>query len=430
MTTAAASRRSFAWNAVALSAAQLAAPVLSATFTILLARRAGPEILGRYSLLITAFLVVDQLRLFGLQRLVTRELAAERPGALELYRGFLRIADLGGVLGAAILAAYGLSAGIPAMAVLALAVGLAPSARVWANDAVFLAAGRADYTTRVVIVEGGTRALASIAILWWLDANLTALSVAYAGGRLLAAGVGARYRRRLLVVGDPERTVTASRMLLANVPDFFAVTALPLLLLRADVLVVGLTAGARDLGLYGAASKLVAIMLMLPDGVMLANFARLSRAADIGSLRRIVMQLARGALATLVPMAVVVSLLADRLTSLVYGAPFSESARYLAWLIWSVPLFVLCRAFGDALVAAGHQRRLALVIITTAAASVPLYVWLTSALGPLGAALAYLGSLLILLAGSIAAMKPVRALIVVPAIRIDGVGPDLPVESR
>lgn len=430
MLTAAASRRSFAWNALALSAAQLAAPVLNATFTILLARRAGPEILGRYSLLITAFLVVDQLRLFGLQRLVTRELAAERPGALELYRGFLRIADVGGVLGAAILAAYGLSAGIPATAVLALAVGLAPSARVWANDAVFLAAGRADYTTRVVIVEGSTRALASIAILWWLDANLTALSVAYAGGRLLAAGVGARYRRRLRGVPDPERARTASRTLLAYVPDFFAVTALPLLLLRADVLVVGLTAGARDLGLYGAASKLVAIMLMLPDGVMLANFARLSRAADIGALRRIVMQLARGALATLVPMAVVVTLLADRLTSFVYGAPFSESARYLAWLIWSVPLFVLCRALGDALVAAGHQRRLAVVIVTTAAASVPLYVWLTSAFGPLGAALAYLGSLLILLAGSIAAMRPVRALVVVPAIRVDGVGSDLPLESR
>jgi O-antigen/teichoic acid export membrane protein len=425
-----AARRSFAWNALALSAAQLAAPVLNATFTILLARRAGPEILGRYSLLITAFLVVDQLRLFGLQRLVTRELAAERPGALELYRGFIRIADMAGVVGAAILASYGLSAGIPAAAVLALAAGLAPSARVWANDAVFLSAGRADYTTRVVVVEGTARALASIAILWWLNANLTALSVAYAGGRLLAAGVGAGYRRRLVNVGRPAGSGTASRRLLPYMPDFFAVTALPLLLLRADVLVVGLTAGARDLGMYGAASKLVAIMLLLPDGVMLANFARLSRATDIGALRRIVTQLARLALVVLVPMALAVSLLADRLTSFVYGAPFSESARYLGWLVWSVPLFILCRAFGDALVAAGHQRRLALVIITTAAASVPLYVWLTGALGPLGAALAYLASLSILLAASIAAMQPVRALIVAPVIRIDSVGSDLSVEPR
>jgi O-antigen/teichoic acid export membrane protein len=171
-------------------------------------------------------------------------------------------------------------------------------------------------------------------------------------------------------------------------------------------------------------------MLMLPDGVMLANFARLSRATDIAALRRIVTQLARLALVVLVPMALAVSLLADRLTSLVYGAPFSESARYLGCLVWSVPLFVLCRAFGDALVAAGHQRRLALVIITTAAVSMPLYVWLTGALGPLGAALAYLASLVILLAASMAAMQPVRALIVAPVIRIDGVGSDLPVESR
>ncbi|HKV99910.1 MAG TPA: polysaccharide biosynthesis C-terminal domain-containing protein [Vicinamibacterales bacterium] len=427
MTTA---RRSFAWNALALSAAQLASPVLNATFTILLARRAGPEILGRYSLLITAFLVVDQLRLFGLQRLVTRELAAERPGALELYHGFLRIADIAGVAGAAILAAYGLSAGIPAAAVLALAAGLAPSARVWANDAVFLSTGRADYTTRVVVIEGSARSLASIAILWWLDANLTALSVVYAGGRLLAAGVGARYRRRLVGAVPATSSGPASRRLLPYMPDFFAVTALPLLLLRADVLVVGLTAGARDLGLYGAASKLVAIMLLLPDGIMLANFARLSRATDISALRRIVTHLAGLALAVLVPMALAVSLLAGRLTSLVYGAPFADSARYLGWLIWSVPLFVLCRTFGDALVATGHQRRLALVIITTGAASVPLYVWLTGALGPLGAAIAYLGSLSILLAASVSAMKPVRTLVVAPVMRLDGVVSDLPVESR
>jgi O-antigen/teichoic acid export membrane protein len=402
----AAPERSFAWNATALSAAQLGAPVLNAALIITLARQAGPEILGTYSLLVTAFMVVDQLRLFGLQRFVTREVASGRADALDQLRGFLAVADLGGAAGIAIFLAYGLAVGAPPLAVLWFAAGLLPSARIWGHDAVFLARGRADFTTRVVAAESSLRVAASLGVLWWRGPDLAALAAVYATARALAALLGRHYRRRLVGPGRAYRDWRLARTMVLHAPAFFAVTALPLLLLRADLLVVGAFAAGRDVGLYGAATRLVSIALMLPDGMMLAIFAHLSRAADAATRRRVVAVVFAAGILVLVPAAAAVTWYSAPAASLVYGSAFTDAGGYLRWLIWSVPLFILCRALGDALIANGQERRLALVILTTVGASVPAYAVLTLRYGAVGAAMAYLVSLAVLLLLSAAAWRP------------------------
>jgi O-antigen/teichoic acid export membrane protein len=230
--------------------------------------------------------------------------------------------------------------------------------------------------------------------------NMAVLGGIFSAGRLLAACVGAFYRRALtgrIAAGYPRPEPAA---LLSHIPVFFAVTALPLLLMRADLLVIGATASERDLGLYSGAARIAAILLLAPDGIMLANFARLSRVTEPDRLRAVVMRLAVLAVATLVPLAGVVTVFASAISRLVYGSAFSPGGQYLSLLVWSVPLFILCRAFGDALIAAGHQRHLARVIIGTAAASVPIYWTLTVRFGPLGVGGAYLASQVVLLAAS------------------------------
>ena len=405
MTVRADVRGSFAWNALALSAAQLGAPVLNAAVVILLARWATPEALGRYSVLVTAFLVVDQVRQLGLQRFVTRELAGGRAGAIDALRGFVGIADAGTPIAAALYAAYAMTSGAPALAIAFFALGLLPAGRVAANDAVFISCGRADYTARIVAAEGIARALVSILILFVRGADLAALGAVYAAGRFLAAAMGTRYRRGLLDGGAEGADWSAGRALLRQVPAFFTVTALPLLLLRADLLVVNAVATARDVGFYGAAARLVSILLVLPDGIMLANFARLSQLTDRDSLRRTIGAVVAAVVGVVTIPALAVSYWAGAIAVRVYGPAFAASGTYLALLIWSVPMFLLCRAFGDALVAAGLQRRLAAVILATTAASVPLYAVLPHQYGAIGAAYAYLGSLGVLLVLSVCAAR-------------------------
>ena len=421
-------RRTFAWNAMALSAAQLSAPALNGVLVILMARWSGPEALGLYSLLVAAFMVVDQLRLFGLQRLLTRELAAHFPESLHVYRGFLGVTDVGGLLGCALLIGYGTWAGLSPLAVAAFAAALIPSARVWANDAVFLAFGRADLTTRVVMVECVIRVTASLLVLWLRGADLIALGAVYSGTRLLAAVLGAFYRRRLVGTENFGPDWKAARYLVGYIPTFFAVTALPLLLLRADLLVVGAMASARDIGFYGGAARLVSLILLLPEGIMLANFARLSQSPHHDDLRRSVRIVSAAAVLFVVPVAIVVTLFADDLAAIVYGTAFAGSGRYLAWLVWSVPLFIVCRGLGDALVASGLQQRLAVAIVFTVVATVPFYLVLTRAFGPAGAAMAYLASLVILLFSSVAAARPI--LMPSQALYVDRARAALSVELR
>lgn len=428
--TARPDRRSFVWNAVALSAAQVGSPALNAALVVILARWAGPEALGGYSLLVASFLVVDQLRLLGLQRFVTREIASARAEPAQLFRGFVGLTDLTGLAGFVVLTAYGFAANVPATAVLAFAVTLAPSARVWANDAVFLALGRADYTTRVVLVESTVRAGASLAVLWLRGPDLTALGLAYAGARLVAALLGGHYRRRLAgpIAAGYDRT--AASALLAHAPSFFAVTALPLLLLRADLLVVGATASAADVGYYGGATRLVALFLLVPDGVMLANFARLSRMGEPGAVRHAALVTSGAAVLLLAPAAAVLALFAGPITELVYGPAFAPGAPYLALLVWGVPLFIVCRTCGDALIASGHQGRLARAIIGTTLASIPVYLLLIPWLGTPGASLAYLGSLVILLVASAAAARSHLARQGARTVCLDASAAEMPVEAR
>jgi O-antigen/teichoic acid export membrane protein len=397
--------RPFVRNAIALTAAQAAAPALNVFLVAFMARRAGPETLGVYALLVAAFLVADQLRLFGLPRLLTREIAAGRPGALRLPQSVVAIADLGGVLAAGAFVFYGVSVGAPLVAVLTFAVGLAPSARVAVNDAIFLALGRADYTTRIVVFECSFRVSASLAILWLLGGHLGTLAAAWAAGRFVAAAVGAHYRRRLIGGAESVREWSQVRSLLSHIPSFFGVTALPLVLLRADLLVVGAVAGAQELGLYGAASRLATVLLVVPDGVMQAAFAQLSRARDAAARRHTAAALGAAALALLVPAAGVVAALAAPLAVLIYGPAFAGSGAYLMWLVWGLPLFVLCRTVGDALISAGHQRRLALAIVGTVIVSAPIYALLIARFGPRGAAMAYVASLVVLLIGSVVAAR-------------------------
>ena len=401
--------RPFVRNAIALTAAQAAAPALNVFLVVFMARRAGPETLGVYALLVAAFLVADQLRLFGLPRLVTRELAAGHSGAARLPQSVIAIADLGGVLAAAVFIFYGVFVGAPLAAVLIFAAGLAPSARVAVNDAVFLALGRADYTTRIVVIECSLRVSTSLAILWLFGGHLGALAAAWAAGRFIAALVGARYRRRLIGSGEPVRNWREVRSLLPHIPSFFGVTALPLVLLRADLLVVGAIAGAQELGLFGAASRLATVLLVVPDGVMQAAFAQLSRARSAAARRHTAAALGAAALVLLVPAAGVVAALAAPLSVLVFGPAFAGSGAYLMWLVWGLPLFVLCRTLGDALISVGHQRRLALVIVGTVIISAPIYALLIARFGPLGAAIAYVASLVVLLAGSAAAARSLFA---------------------
>jgi O-antigen/teichoic acid export membrane protein len=109
---------------------------------------------------------------------------------------------------------------------------------------------------------------------------------------------------------------------------------------------------------------------------------------------------ARRALYVLVPVAVIISLAAPLGINILIGDAYAESVVILRILIWGVVLSALVGPNYQALWALGQQRRLAVLAVGSACATLVLTVALLMTVGVAGAAVADLGGKLLLLGGS------------------------------
>jgi O-antigen/teichoic acid export membrane protein len=394
--------RSLRFNAASVLAARLLVPALNLALVVSIARRLGAAELGRYTLLVTAFLVVERLASLGLPTLLVREVARRPAAAPSYHRSLVRIA-LGGALAATLATALVVLASGgrgPGPAALVMAAGLFASAYALANEAVFLALGRAHLSTLVASVENGLRVLLSLAAVLAFGGGVLALAVVFVLTRVLAAALGTSLvRGRLgLAAAAPERGRTAT--MLRAAPQFLLIFALPILLFRMDVMALSVLAGDYALGIYAAAMRLVSVCLIVPDSLMTATFAFLSRLAgqDDAASRALVGRAVRVMVLVLVPATLGGLLLGPGLLRLLFGAEFAAAGEILRVLVFALLPFALNRALGDTVVAHGHQRELSRAIVATTLASLPVYAVLVSGHGGAGAAWGLVFSVYVLFA--------------------------------
>lgn len=382
-------------NAAGVLAARLLVPAANLLLLVTLARALGVEALGRYTLLVTAFGVLESVKSLGLGTLVTREVAAAGASGLAHAAGLVRIGAAGALLAAPVLVLVAaLSAGASPALLLAAAVislGLFPSAVATANDAVFLALGRARVSALAAAAENAFRLAGSVLVVVLAGGDLILLAAVYAAGRGVAAGVGwAVLRRDGLGLGRPGPGCV--RRMLARAPEYLAIFALPIALFRLDVFLLSWLQGDEAVGTYAAAMRLVTLVLIVPDSVLTALFALLSRVAgggDRAELERLVQRAARAIGVAVAPLAVAAMVAAPWIVQLLYGPRFAASAPVLRTLMWAPVLFALSRTLGDGLVAAGKARSVAGVVLAVFAVGVPLYAALIRARGAPGAALGF-----------------------------------------
>lgn len=377
-------------NALAILVGRASVPLLNAAILVAIARLHGPEPLGQYALLVTAFLVLDQGRLLGLQTLAIREVARERdPGRAARFHQGLRAVGLATAVAAwPGLTLYGGLSVAGALPAAIIGAAFWPSSMIWANDALFIGRRQAVRSTAVVVVEALVRCLGSTGVLLVAGADLTGLALVFLAGRCLAAWMGRRLRRDLVLPGHESRSWPIVRSMLAEAPAFAGISVVPLLLLRLDLVVLGLLGTMEALGHYSAATRVVAVLILVPDSVLAANFAQMAHAHDDGvqSYWRQVGRSAAVVAAGTIPAALVVSWGADTIATLVFGASFEAAGAYLSLLVWQVPLFGLARCVGDALIVRGQQSRVALAMLACLGLGAPLMIALTWVAGAAGAA--------------------------------------------
>ena len=385
-------------NSGMLLAGTAAAKGLVLISTLVLTRRLGPEGFGLYSLVFAYLAFFELVPDAGLDSILVRDLArkpAELPrrlGDALLLRGFLTALAV-----PAAAALFPLISGAPGGAVLVLLGGAAllssnrrPSLRSLL-EAPYRSALRMGLPTLLgVFVEGLHLAL----LLIWLpkggvSAAVSAQALASLPFFLVLAAIPARGVRPRL---RPDRARLGA--LLHTASPLLAMLAVNVVLARADVVMLEVLRGTRDVGLYAAPVRIVEIANLLPILLMTSVYPLFAASHPHDPVR--IDKLLRGSLRVLatviVPLAAAEIVFAGPLVEKLFGPSFSESSPVLVVLALS-EIFVMTDIVLTARFLSTGAERLNLVLVALAAvANVVGNLWIIPRQGAHGAALATLGA--------------------------------------
>ena len=164
--------------------------------------------------------------------------------------------------------------------------------------------------------------------------------------------------------------------------------AMGLLNYNFDSVLLGFLRGPKIVGWYNAAYKLQLVGISVALSYFAGLFPVLSRTyvASRDEFRRVVRGTVELWLASVVPLVVAGTFLADPIIRFLYGPAYASSAAPFRILVWSAALVVLRWVYMDSLRATGHQNLDLRCAITSASLNVGLNVLLIPRFGMIGAA--------------------------------------------
>ena len=416
------------------AASLLLAYVLPRLFTlgsvVVAARVLGTADFGAYSTASAFAVLLSIIATLGMIPLLVREMAQAPDRAPALLAAAHAVKTVSNALMLAllfVLARYVLDYPAPVVvAALLLGVAYAVGAYVENLAAWFQAAERMHVWTQASAAFGlVTGGLGLLLVLW--TRSLAWFCAAPIAGQLAAlawllARLPAEVRR-----GARVEAAEALRLVRALAPFAAAFVALTVYY-KVDVLLLARWRDAAEVGLYAAAYKFVDVAHALALVVAGAVYPRLSRAAaavnaatrradaDGGardgargraspSLPRSAARLSEWMLLATVPAAGVVFLVRAPLTVAIYGAAYADAAAVLGWLAAVLPALMLNILAGYILGAAGRMGQVAGAYVLATLANVAANAVLIPRYGAPGAAMAMLGSELLLAAMLLMALR-------------------------
>lgn len=315
---------------------------------------------------------------FGVSPLVTREVAAGRLGGSRLIAEVTRLRILTLVPAMAVLTCGILIVGgtreLTIAAVLATAVYmLAFGAQLALNAAL-----RGHFRFREVAVGtalGRLGAVASLPVTLALaptGASLDVLLLSLAIGELVSAGIALRQFRS---IGEPDGPTTEAPVLTLSRSAPFAATSLMFVgYNRFDVVLIAALSSATVVGLYGPASRLQDMMVLVPSIVEVVLLPYASRLfalgqAGVGPTRSIWLRLTGISVGLSVAAALLITYLAPTWVPRILGMQYVGSIVPIQIIAWSVPLIAFNSALG-AVISARHRAQYVTIGVAGALATI------------------------------------------------------------
>jgi len=347
-------------NFAFIAASNLLSPLFSLILVLAISRLQGVEALGKYSLLMTVFVFAMSVAGFGLQVVVTREVA-RAPGAAGPW--FIHAAALSAGLWLPILAvAFAVGArsvGDREMGLALCVVGLAvlPSAVAQQAEAVLLAYERAQDFVLINLGETALRASLGTALVV-SGVELVGIAVLMLVLRVGAALVFVVVLRRRGMRTRPRIDRHLFWRLARYIPVTGLIPVVNALYARGGMLVLSSLATWREVGLYSAALRLVDVARTVVPAYARAIYpvlAQVRARGDAMAYAAATRRAVRHSLLLAVPLALALCGTGEPSIRLLFGADLAPAAALLTGLAWLVVPFALAIVLAQVLFAADRQ---------------------------------------------------------------------------
>lgn len=332
-------------NFVFLVASNLLAPLFSVLLVLAISRLRGVEDLGRYSLLMTVFVLGQTVAGFGLQLVVTREVAQRHDLAGRYFSTacLVTAAFMLPIVAVASPLLFGATADHElALAIVLVLLGLLITSINVHGEAVLLAFERVQDFVVINLVETILRAIVGLALVL-AGHGLVAIATALLVLRAVAALVYVATLRRcgVAMALHPDRAL--ARQLIGHIPTVGMIPIVNSLYSRADVLLLTWLGTWTDVGIYSAAMRFIDLARTIPPSYGRALYPVLARlrTSSPDEYRTVMINGLRTILMMTVPITLVLFGAGGTILTLLYGpklAPAVPSLQVLAWTL--VPLAI------------------------------------------------------------------------------------------
>jgi O-antigen/teichoic acid export membrane protein len=353
--------RSVSWSFASVLVAKVAVLAINLVAIALL----PPDGFGRFVTLQAAALLGATVWDLGVSSLLTREVAAGRIRGNRLVAEVsrLRLITLGPAVAVLACGVYvvGGTQGVSSVAILASAAYMLA----FGSQLALQSALRGHFRFREVATGtiigriGAVMTLLAALILGGSDMILEALLVSLAVGEMLTSAIALRQLRS---VGERQAPESYERVLTLHRSAPFAATSLMFVgYNRFDVVLIATLSSATVVGLYGPASRLQDMMVILPTIVEIVLLPYASRffamgQAGVAPTRSLWLRLTGVSVGISVAAAFLITYLAPTWIPRILGERYGGSIAAIQIIVWSVPFIAFNSALA-AVISGRHQAR-------------------------------------------------------------------------
>jgi O-antigen/teichoic acid export membrane protein len=327
---------------------------------VIVARRLGSEVMGKYSFILSLFWIFQTIASMGIQPLIIREVTNQKAktGAFLVNASFLGI--LAALLMGVFMILFTAVAGYPPdvfQATFWTALALVFSTAGLIFQSVFIAHEKMELVLAGMSWENASRLLFGCAAVFTKN-PVVFLAVSMALSSLAALAVNFLQMRKHITVPVLRIDPALCRWMLGLMPTFAGISIFNTVFWNTDVLLLSKMTSMEELGHFGAATRLVGMFKLILQSYKVAiqpvaaqAFTK-SKAEFQGFFEKSLKYI----LLLTIPAAVAMSLLAVPITRLFFGAEFLASVPILRIYTWLLIPYGAAVVFATFLIASHRQK--------------------------------------------------------------------------